>query len=229
MSKKEIREKALLFLENRKNANNLVEIILLLEQNEKSIQSTILALEIIFLEVLKRKEMVDSIGEDDVDSPEVKYRHWLQECYDDSFTKLTHLLTKQNQPVQKQALSTIMKLVAQEGKHPIKPTDQKKFHFPVHRLQPVVLALLSSEHNTSHLIARFQEFTAYKDVSFHVWKLLLDIAQSHKRPNCIFIRNFLDLMDKVPLSKSPVPASENVGDAGSSTLCGVEGRWQTLC
>ncbi|CAG2065708.1 unnamed protein product [Timema podura] len=38
--------------------------------------------------------MVDSIDEDDVDSPEVKYRHWLQECYDDSFTKLTHLLNK---------------------------------------------------------------------------------------------------------------------------------------
>nr|CAD7402182.1 unnamed protein product [Timema poppensis] len=223
MSKKEIREKALLFLKNRKNANNLVEIIILLEQNEKSIQSTILALEIIFLELLKRKEMVDNIGEND-DSLEVKYRHWLQECYDDAFTKLTHLLTKHNQPVQKQALSTIMKLVAQEGKYPIKPTDQKKFNFPVHRLQPVVLALLSSEHNTSHLIARFQEFTAYKDVSFHVWKLLLDIAQTRKRPNCIFIRNFLDLMDKVPLSsKSPVPVSENVDDAGSSTLCGVEG------
>jgi hypothetical protein len=85
--------------------------------------------------------------------------------------------------------------------------------------QPVVLELLSSERSTDNLLSRFQEFTAYEDVLYYVWKLLPTVVLNKKQPNEIFIKNFLSLMDKIPIPKQIVRNKDN----REMVLCGREG------
>ena len=76
-------------------------------------------------------------------------------------------------------------------------------------LQPIVLELLSSERSTDQLMSRFQEFTAYQDVLYYVWKLLPTIVLNKKQPNETFIKNFLNLMDKIPIPKETIRNNED--------------------
>jgi hypothetical protein len=89
--------------------------------------------------------------------------------------------------------------------------------------QPVVLELLSSERSTEHLLSRFQEFTAYEDVLYYVWKLLPTVVLNKQQPSEIFIKNFLSLMDKIPIPK------ETIRNKGSweLLLCGREGMCES--
>ncbi|XP_069698029.1 nucleolar complex protein 4 homolog A isoform X1 [Periplaneta americana] len=218
MLSKELRAQASEFLKSRKNANNLISIISLLE-SEGNIQPCILALEMIFTEVLKRREIsrdfTAASNEQEINA-ETKYRIWLQECYEDTFMRLLSIMSKHKPSMQLQALSTMMKLLSLEGKYPIDYRGKEEYYFPVQKLRPIVLELLSSERSTDHLLARFQEFTAYEDVLYYVWKLLPTIILNKKQPNEIFIKNFLSLMDKIPIPKQGLRNKELV-------LCGREG------
>lgn len=220
MLSKELRAQASEFLNSRKNANNLLGIISLLE-SEGNIQPCILALEMIFTEVLKRREMSRDItapANEQETNAETKYRLWLQECYEDTFMRLLTIMSKHKPSMQLQALSTMMKFVSLEGKYPIDYRGKEEYYFPVQKLRPVVLELLSSDRSSDNLLARFHEFTAYEDVLYYVWKLLPTIVLNKKQPvNEIFIKNFLSLMDKIPIPRQGLRNNKEL------VLCGREG------
>jgi hypothetical protein len=77
---------------------------------------------------------------------------------------------------------------------------------------------LSSECITENLLSRFQEFTAYGDVLYYVWKLLPAVVLNKQHPNEIFIKNFLSLLDKIPIPKETARNKEK-----QELLCGREG------
>lgn len=221
MLSKELRAQASEFLKSRKNSNNLINIISLLEK-EGNIQPSILALEMIFTEVLKRREMnsnfTAAVNEHEVNA-EMKYRVWLRDCYEDTFMRLLAIMSKHKPATQLQALSTMMKLLSLEGKYPIDCGKEEEYYFPVQKLRPVVQELLSSDCITEILLLRFQEFTAYEDVLYYVWKLLPTVVLNKQHPSEIFIKNFLSLLDKIPVPKETAKSKESQ----DLLLCGREG------
>jgi hypothetical protein len=90
--------------------------------------------------------------------------------------------------------------------------------------QPVVQELLSSDCITENLLLRFQEFTAYGDVLYYVWKLLPTVVLNKQHPSEIFIKNFLSLLDKIPVPKETAKSKESQ----DLLLCGREGMYENV-
>ncbi|XP_046609311.1 nucleolar complex protein 4 homolog B isoform X1 [Neodiprion virginianus] len=207
-----LRQKAEEFLASRKYANNLVDII---GQWEESNTSCILTLEMIFIEVLKRGNMYQEqsisltisgkfkyliVRTKKEPSPESRYISWLRNCYEEVWGKLLQSIEGCRPAIQLQALSTALKLMAEEGKMPLEPTDNLGYYFPLHRLKPILMKLLSPDKENTNLIARFQEIAAYPDALYFTWKSLPALTPK-KQPNDTYISNLLELIDKMPLPK----------------------------
>lgn len=102
--------------------------------------------------------------------------------------------------IQLQALTTAIKLLAEEGKASLEPRDQTGYYFPLHRLKPILMTLLSPEKDNTNLISRFQEITEYPDALYYIWKCLPSLTPK-RQPQEIYIKNLLELIDKLPLPK----------------------------
>lgn len=103
-------------------------------------------------------------------------------------------------PVQLQALATAIKLMAEEGKALLEPRDNPSYHFPLHRLKPILMTLLSPEKDNTNLILRFQEIVGYPDALYYAWKCLPSLTPK-RQPQEIYIKNLLELIHKMPLPK----------------------------
>lgn len=103
-------------------------------------------------------------------------------------------------PVQLQALITAIKLMAEEGKAPLEAKDNPGYYFPLHRLKPILMTLLSPEKDNVNLISRFQEITVYSDALYYTWKCLPSLTPK-RQPQEVYIKNLLELIDKIPLPK----------------------------
>lgn len=57
---------------------------------------------------------------------------------------------------------------------------------------------------------------------YYVWKLLPTVVLNKHHPNEIFIKNFLSLLDKIPIPKETVKNKENQ----ELLLCGREGMYE---
>lgn len=62
------------------------------------------------------------------------------------------------------------------------------------------MKLLSSQKDNTNLISRFQEITEYPDVLYYTWKCLPSLTLKGQ-PQEIYIKNLLELIDKIPLPK----------------------------
>ncbi|XP_011302242.1 nucleolar complex protein 4 homolog B [Fopius arisanus] len=200
MSSKQLRVKAQEFLTSRKYANNLVDII---NQLDDCGTLGVLTLETIFLELLKRGDMYLertislTISEP---SPELRYTTWLRSCYEDLWEKLLSFISDSRQSLQLQSLSTSLKLLSQEGRTPIEPTGDLSYYFPLHRLKPLLMRLLSPDRDNVALLSRFQEMSSYQDALYYTWKSLPALTPKRQPPD-LFIKNLLELLDKIPLPK----------------------------
>lgn len=216
MTSRLLRQKAQEFLLSRKHANNLVDII---GQWEESTSSCLLTIETIFVEVLKRGEMylgrtiALTISEA---SPESRYINWLRNCYEEVWEKILVSTEKCKPAVQLQALTTAIKLMAEEGKNPLEPTGNLGYYFPLHRLKPILMSLLSPEKDNANLISRFQEITGYPDALYYTWKCLPSLTPK-RQPQEIYIRNLLELIQKLPLPKE---SEETIMSCNKNLLCG---------
>jgi hypothetical protein len=65
----------------------------------------------------------------------MKYRTWLQDCYEDTLMRLLAITAKHKPAAQLQALSTMMKLLSLEGRYPIDCGREEEYYFPVQRLR----------------------------------------------------------------------------------------------
>ncbi|XP_017880756.1 nucleolar complex protein 4 homolog isoform X2 [Ceratina calcarata] len=200
MSSKLLRQKAQEFLTSRKHANNLVDII---SQWDESTLSCLLTIETIFVEVLRRGDMYLertislTISEP---SPEARYIEWLRNCYEEVWEKILDSMEKYRPAVKQQALTTAIKLMAEEGRNPLEPIGNVGYYFPLHRLKPMLMKLLSPEEDNTNLISRFQEVTEYPDALYYTWKCLPSLTPK-RQPHEIYIQNLLELIHKLSLPK----------------------------
>lgn len=133
-------------------------------------------------------------------SPESRYTTWLRNCYEEVWKKILASMEKSRASIQGQALTTAMKLMAEEGKALMEPHDNPGYHFPLHRLKPILMTLLSPEKDNTNLISRFQEITEYPDVLYYTWRCLPSLTPK-RQPKEIYMKNLLELIDKIPLPK----------------------------
>ncbi|KAL0134307.1 hypothetical protein PUN28_001246 [Cardiocondyla obscurior] len=193
-----LRQRAQEFLASRKHANNLLDIM---GYWDESTCSCLLTIEMIFMEVLRRGDMYMecsislTISEP---SPEIRYTTWLRECYEEVWKKIIASMEKNKSSIQLQALTTAMKLIAEEGKAAIEPRDNPGYHFPLHRWKLILMTLLSPEKDNTNLILRFQEITGYPDVLYYTWRCLPSLTPKRQPPE-IYIKNLLELIDKISL------------------------------
>ncbi|XP_049939235.1 nucleolar complex protein 4 homolog A isoform X1 [Schistocerca serialis cubense] len=204
MCSKELRNKVLFFLENRKYANNLIDILSLIDGSEKKSQAAILALELAFSEVLKRGDLHNvpqSITLNETDAEQI-YKLWLRERYEEYFDKLLWTIEKGKLAAQLQALSSAVKLyIVLEGRYPLENTINSEYYFPLNRLKFIISKLLSNERANSQLITRLLEYTSCKDFLQFTWKVLPSIVVMESKPNEIFLNNLIELLDKIPIPR----------------------------
>lgn len=202
---KELKLKANDFLNSRRNANNLLDIIGHLEEclsQKQPVTSCILTLEVIFTELLKRREMCIAITplKPKDQSPETKYKEWLQERYEEAIKLILECIRSEKTNDSSQALVTCMKLMSWEGKYPLEQTDT--YCFPKFRLRNILLSLLSTERSNKHLINRFREYSDYIDIVFYSWKMIPTLATNKAAfENEMFAHNYLDLIDALAVKK----------------------------
>ncbi|XP_032681626.1 nucleolar complex protein 4 homolog B [Odontomachus brunneus] len=214
-----IRQRGQEFLASRKHVNNLVDII---GQWDEFTFPCLLTVEMIFTEVLRRGDMYEestialAISEP---SPESRYTSWLRSCYEEVWKKILASLENCRPATQLQALTTAIKLMAEEGKAPLEPRDNLGYHFPLLRLKPILMTLLSPEKDNTNLISRFQEITGYPDALYYTWKCLPSLTPK-RQPQGIYIKNLLELIHKIPLPKE---GEESKMSDNKELLCGPQG------
>lgn len=183
----------------------------------------LLTLETIFTEVLRRGDMVvvvkplkpkgtcKKVTAQNIDvimifsdeSEDAQYGQWLRERYEETWALVLKCFEQQGGSIKQsdniQAFATAIKLMIAEGKNPI---EDKNFTimFPVARLKGVLAQILSSTESNSHLVTRFQEFTAYHDFLFFAWKILVFMTPKGVNPNDVFIKNYLEIINSMPVT-----------------------------
>lgn len=133
-------------------------------------------------------------------SAEFRYITWLRNCYEEVWKKVLLSMESSRLTIQLQVLTTAIKLMAEEGRTPLEPCDNPGYHFPLHRLRPILMTLLSPEKDNTNLISRFQEIAGYPDALYYTWKCLPSLTPK-RQPQEIYIKNLLELIDKIPVPK----------------------------
>lgn len=128
-----------------------------------------------------------------------QHREALQKHYESIWKLILTGMENPNQNESTQALVTAMRLVCVEAKNPKNP-DTKTSMMSASKLKGIVQRLLSSTHLNNHLFARFKEYGAYLDVVFYLWKILPDVTHKGTPPSEIYVQNFLDLINTIPIS-----------------------------
>lgn len=97
-----------------------------------------------------------------------------------------------------QALVTAMHLLCTEAKYPKNPDS--KSTISTSKLRNIIQQMLSTKKLNNHLFARFKEYGAYLDIVYSLWKILPDITVKEKTPGDIYVQNYLDLINAIPIS-----------------------------
>lgn len=161
------------FLSDRKYSNNLIGIISILDNVDAVKPKTLLGIQRLFSELLKKHAMSlqgSKDSEKKTNEAEVKYKQWLRGCYKSVFPKLINVLQNSESEVQIQCLSTMMHLVQEEAKYPITLTKP----FPEATLESIIKSMVSSPFYMV-FIERFREYFHFKDVIFYSMKCLSNL------------------------------------------------------
>ncbi|XP_045456524.1 nucleolar complex protein 4 homolog B [Melitaea cinxia] len=224
----QLRNKANEFLNSRKHANNLADILQMFEAETENYTPLLLTIEVIFTELLKRGDLIQHIVPlKPIDhSPEAEYTRWLCDCYEAAINCALECMRRGRTSSRLQALVTACKLLQAEGKHPLEQTTG--YFFPSVRLKNIFAVLLDSETSMSAPIARFQEFTEYRDVQQHGLKVLSTLA-FRKSPSPMYMQNFLELLDKLLAAEIPTESKAKCKDRDNDenemkVLCAAEGK-----
>ncbi|CAG9783335.1 unnamed protein product [Diatraea saccharalis] len=224
----QLRNKANEFLNSRKHANNLADILQMFEASTDNYTPLLLTIEVIFTELLRRGDLIEEIVplKPIEQSPEAEYTRWLRECYETALNQALECIKRGRMNSRLQALVTVSKLLQAEGKNPLESSTG--FYFPSGRLKNIFTVLLDSEQSMSAPIARFQEFTEYRDVQQYGLKVLSSLAY-RKSPSPIFMQNYLELLDKLLVTEIPTEAksknrNRNHDEKEEKILCGSDDK-----
>ncbi|XP_037935177.1 nucleolar complex protein 4 homolog A-like [Teleopsis dalmanni] len=202
---KELRSKANDFLNSRRHANNLVDIIAYLQKcMDENLPTTapILTLEVIFKELLKRNEMNVEINTSTTkaDDTETQYHSWLLERYEEALDLILKNIEHEKAHEAAQAVVTCMKLLSTEGKYPL--SKNNTYPFPKKRLQNILKKILSPHKQQTAIIYRFKEYAEYMDIVFYSWKLLHNLGNKTLFANETFALNYLEFINAIPVTKA---------------------------
>ncbi|KAL9878299.1 nucleolar complex protein 4 homolog A [Glossina fuscipes] len=205
---KELRDKANEFLNNKLKANNLVDIVVYLEvclNNKQPIIPGLLTLEVVFTELLKRRDFCENKnaldGKVQTAKSEalIKYCAWLRERYEDSMALMLKAIDSEKEFESVQALSSCMKLLAAEGKYPL---DGAEAQFPQLRLHNILQKLLSVDRLHLNTIQHLKDYTVNVDFVQYCWRLLQhNLLKKSTLKHETFALNFLELIHTLPVSK----------------------------
>lgn len=162
----------------------------------------LLTLEVVFVEVLKRRDMLTSSSEDKKDSEAAtKYRDWLKERYGETWSLVLKGIGSDKSVDSSQSLITCMKLLAAEGKYPLDNEDA--LHFPRKRLRSILDCIISEKRSQLSVIQSFKEYAQYLDVVQNCWNTLsIIIKKAASFKNETWALNYLELANAIPLSKA---------------------------
>uniref|UniRef100_A0A1I8M756 CCAAT-binding factor domain-containing protein n=1 Tax=Musca domestica TaxID=7370 RepID=A0A1I8M756_MUSDO len=203
---KDLRAKANDFLNSKVKSKNLEEIIQFLYnaiKHKESLTPALLTLEVVFTQLLKRKEMFVSANKQESESEaETKYRDWLRERYEQTWNLMLSAIENcEKSQDASQALSCCMKLLAAEGKYPINVSEEP-LNFPRKRLRGIIEKLLSENRLMPTLISSFKEFAEYLDVVQNCWFILSSMVKKSMTQTENVAINCLHLINAIPLNKS---------------------------
>lgn len=128
----------------------------------------------------------------------MQYRESLQKQYETVWKLILSGMQHSDPTESTQAMVTAMHLLCAEAKYP-KNRDTKST-VSVGKLRSIAQRLLSTTHANNHLFARFKEYGAYLDIVFFLWKILPDITIKGSVPSDIYVQNFLELINTIPIS-----------------------------
>lgn len=145
--------------------------------------------------ISNRFDILDSISE-------AQHCEWLREQYNKAWKLTLSAFSHPKEIESRQALVTAMRLLSVECRNNRDTaTDSKGLNkFPYTNYSNVLQKLLSAEKSNNHLLNRFKEYGAYLDVVFHTWKLLPGITYKGNAASDIYIENYLDLLNAIPIS-----------------------------
>ncbi|XP_055547924.1 nucleolar complex protein 4 homolog A [Wyeomyia smithii] len=199
---KQLKSKTSEFLASPRNTRQLEEIIGYLKEcnaRKAAVVPCLLALETIFVELLRRNEMriwVKPLKPVETSS-DLAYKQCLQEQYKDAFSAILEGFNHDKQAESTQSLTTAMKLIVAETKNPLEQGAIASNNFPLGKLKNILQAVLSSERLNTHLINRFMEYASHLDIVYFCWKVLPSLAPKGFSPNSVFIQNFISLLGVV--------------------------------
>ncbi|GJQ73739.1 hypothetical protein Trydic_g14072 [Trypoxylus dichotomus] len=127
---------------------------------------------------------------------EHQYRQWLRNLYEETWSKLLTTLENSSIKIQIQALSSSMNILTWEGRYPLEPKGTLECYVPLNRLKLILMKILSNKQHNPHLVAKFEEYLAYDDILFYVWRVLPGLT-AKSNPNDIYIMNYLLLLEKL--------------------------------
>ncbi|XP_058823843.1 nucleolar complex protein 4 homolog A [Topomyia yanbarensis] len=209
---KQLKARASEFLSSPKNSNHLLEIIGYLKEcnaRKSVVVPSLLALETIFVELLRRNEMriVVQPLKPVEESTDLTYKQWLQGQYKEAFSAILESFVHEKQAESTQALATAMKLVVVEAENPLDAGSVDTTHFPLAKLKHVLQAMLSSERLNTHLVNRFMEYASHLDIIYFCWKVLPSLAPKGFSPSSLFVQNYVSLLGTVCLGKEAMQDS----------------------
>lgn len=199
---KEIKEKVAAVVEDRKNANNILEIIehLNLEEPGPSAGAAIQGLKRIFTLIIEKQGLSAEKEETDGMTADEKYKVWITLRYQEIVKKLSQMIHHNKASISNLSIATLMSLVSTNwiSQEATNSSDWGSREKEV--LNNTILSIVSNKHQSKNVISRFQEFLLYVDVKFHFLKLLskvISVAMKGEKTNNIFIENVIGFLEAV--------------------------------
>ncbi|XP_060521989.1 nucleolar complex protein 4 homolog A [Cylas formicarius] len=194
-----LRAKAHEFLSSHKNSNALITIVNHFDSGADT-TSCLLALEMIFTNLLKEKQMLIQIIplKPMENNAENQYKQWLKNAYEECYQKILSCLGHESPKVKIQGLSTAMNILSYEGRYPLETKGSFDNYVPLQKLKSILINILSGKQNTANLISKYTEYLLFDDILFFTWKLLPSLT-AKTNPNDIYIMNYLMLLEKLQI------------------------------
>ncbi|XP_022104594.1 nucleolar complex protein 4 homolog [Acanthaster planci] len=222
-----IKEHEKLFLESREHSNSLVELLEIVQSDDKTVATAaVKSLHKIFSRLLSKDALTSDTPRtksmkgnretrEATVNPEEQYKAWLQARYHDCLRCLARVIdTFTDAPaLQEITLCSLMKLLQTESNHPLRKKDLDGYTFPISVLAHVVPKLLSKDTDMKDLIGRFQEYLEYDDIRFYALSQVRQylgqiVKKDDKQDLTVLCNNTFALLEHVTMPT----AGEDIGN-----------------
>ncbi|KAL4223523.1 Nucleolar complex protein 4 [Mactra antiquata] len=198
----EIKQKADSCMNSRKHANDLLDIISKLQdEDEITVIACIKNVGRLFSHYIDVGEMVMENTDTDDLSKEDQYKKWLRARYQDTVNSLIERLEQPNTTIQELSISVLMKYLTKESYRPLNKTGTDKAFPPQTLFKNIFEGLLSETVDNQHVIGRFQEYLDYDDIRYHTLKY---IKTSHNNRNVtdVWLCNVFCVLENVTVPQN---------------------------